>query len=205
MDAADTLDAVREASASGLERLGSDKLLVAVTGADLTSDAVREAAVTRERGRASALAAWADESEGAIADAFDAAASAASERADRIPRDDVTTADAETDALSAHLETVDGTAEQIGAGLVASPLVADRFYLQVVSFFVNEADEGSADAFREMRTAASDLDPARDALAELDDEGRETARDAAVEAIDVAYEEYAETLTEMGLDPKPTC
>ncbi|MBV0924003.1 transcription antitermination protein [Halomicroarcula limicola] len=205
MDAADTLDAVREASASELERLGSDKLLVAVTGADLTSDAVREAAITRERGRASALAAWADESGGATANRFADAASAATERVDRIAGDDATAADAETDALSGHLETVDGTAERVGAGLVAVPLVADRFYLQVVSFFVNEADEESADTFREIRAAAGDLGAARDALAELDDEGRETARDAAIEAIGVAYEEYAETLNGMGLDPRPIC
>lgn len=205
MDAVDTLDAVREASASELERLGSDKLLVAVTGANLTSDAVREAAIARERGRASALATWADESEGSVGGRFADATSKATERADRIDTvSEVGTAD-EVDALSTHLKTVQGPAARVGAGLVAAPLVADRFYLQVVSFFVNEADENSADTFREIRADASDLDPARDAFAELDDEGCETARDAAIEAIDVAYEEYAETLTEMGLDPKPIC
>jgi len=31
------------------------------------------------------------------------------------------------------------------------------------------------------------------------------AREAAVEAVDVAYGEYAAALEEMGLDPKPIC
>lgn len=45
------------------------------------------------------------------------------------------------DAFSTHLGAVERTAERVGAGLVGAPLVADRFYLQLVSFFVNEADE----------------------------------------------------------------
>jgi hypothetical protein len=83
--------------------------------------------------------------------------------------------------------------------------VLDRLYLQVVSFFVNEADERSADVARELRTAASDLDPAREALSALSEDERVRARDAAVDAVGIAYEEYAETLAAMGLDPRPVC
>jgi len=111
----------------------------------------------------------------------------------------------EPDALATHLETVSDRPARVGAGLIAVPLVLDRFYLQVVSFFVNEADEASADLARELRSGGSDLTPARDALTALDESGRETARDAVVEAVGVAYDEYAETLDAMGLDPKPIC
>ncbi|WP_262175275.1 transcription antitermination protein [Haloarcula laminariae] len=208
MDAADTIAAVEEATATERTRIGSDKALIAATGANLEADAVWATAATREAGVAAALDGWASDAadgDGALAsddivDAFDRAATAAGERAARIDA-----APAGPDALSSHLDTVDGTAERVGAGLVAPALVFDRFYLQVVSFFVNEADEGSADTARELRSWASDLGPARDALAALDEAGRERAQEAAVEAVGVAYEEYASALESMGLDPKPVC
>jgi hypothetical protein len=200
MYAADTIAAVEDDTTTERSRLGSDKALISATGADLTADAIWAAAATREAGLADALDSWVAEVDGDAADAFERAATAASDRADRIDA-----APGEPDALSTHIDTVDGTAERVGAGLVAPALVLDRFYLQVVSFFINEADEGSADLVRELRTDASDLETAREALSTLDDSGRETAREAAVEAIGAAYEEYASALEAMGLDPKPVC
>lgn len=200
MDAADTIAAVEDATATERSRLGSDKALIAATGATLEADAVWHAVASREAGVASALGAWTDDADPAVADAFEWAGTAAADRRDRL---DVTP-DA-PDALSTHLDTVVGTGERVGAGLVAVPLVLDRFYLQVVSFFINEADERSADVARELRSDAGDLGLATDALASIDDPGRERARDAAVAAIGVAYEEYANALDGMGLDPKPIC
>ena len=199
MDATDTIAAVEEATTTERSRIGSDKALIAATGANLEADAIWVAAATREAGLANVLDGWTADTD-AIADAFDRAEQAAADRAERI---DATPGD--PDALSAHLDTVDGIDERVGAGLVAPALVLDRFYLQVVSFFVNEADEGSADVARELRSEASDFSPARDALAALDESGRERARDAAVEAVGVAYDEYASALESMGLDPKPVC
>ncbi|MBV0903646.1 transcription antitermination protein [Haloarcula salina] len=206
MDARATIDAVRDATETERDRLGSDKALVAATGASLETDAVLEAAATREAGLAAALGRWSDEisdddgADGAVADALDEAAAAAAERSDRIDADS-----GEPDALSAHLETVAGTAERVGAGLVAAPLIADRFYLQVVNFFVNEADEGRADLARELRSDASSLDQAETALDALSESERDAAAAAATEAVEAAYEGYAEALDAMGLDPKPIC
>ena len=203
MDAADTIAAVEEATTTERSRIGSDKALIAATGANLEAGAIWAAAATREAGLHDALDGWAtevDDTDGTVADAFDRAATAAENRAERIDA-----APGDPDALSAHLDTVEGTAERVGAGLVAPALVLDRFYLQVVSFFINEADEGSADVVRELRSGASDLDTARDALGALGESERERARDAAVEAVGVAYEEYASALESMGLDPKPVC
>ena len=200
MDAADTIAAVEDATTTERSRIGSDKALIAATGANLAADAVWRAAATREAGIADVLETWAAETDGAVADTFERAGTAANERADRIDA-----APGDPDALSAHLDTVEGTAARIGAGLVAPALVLDRFYLQVVSFFVNEADEASADIVRELRSSASDLEPAREALGALDETERGTARDAAVEAVGVAYGEYASALEAMGLDPKPVC
>lgn len=201
MDSADTIEAVLETAATELDRLGSDKLLIAVTGATLEPDAVRGAATTRERALAESLDDWAgDEADETVAAIFETAAAAAADRADRIDA----TADG-TDALTEHFETVEGTAARVGAGLVAAPLVADRFYLQVVNFYVNEPDEASADRFRDIRTDAASLDRAQDALDALSADQREQARDAAVAAIEAVYGDYAETLESMGLDPRPVC
>jgi hypothetical protein len=199
MDADATIAAVEEATTTERNRLGSDKLLIAVTGATLEEGAVWAAMATREAGVADALAEW-DAEESEIQATVEQAATAAADRRDRIDG-----TPGEADALSKHLGTLDGTPERVGAGLVAVPLVFDRLYLQVVSFFVNEADERSADVARELRTAVSDLDPARKVLSALSEDERERAREAAVDAVGVAYEEYAETLEAMGLDPKPVC
>ncbi|WP_324756564.1 transcription antitermination protein [Haloarcula montana] len=200
MDADGVISTVRDEQATELDRLGSDKALIAATGATLEADAVREAAATREHALASALDDWSDETDGAIGAAFAAAADGAAERARRLDAPS-----GAPDAFGEYLGQVTGTPERVGAGLVAAPLVLDRFYLQVVSFFVNEADERGAALARELRTAASDLEGARNALGVLATEDRELVQNTAVEAISVAYTAYADALTEMGLDPKPIC
>ncbi|WP_336336750.1 transcription antitermination protein [Haloarcula brevis] len=200
MDAGAAIDAVRDRTETERNRLGSDKALVAATDATLETEAVLAAAATRESGLAAVLNGWVDESDGPVAARFETAAAAAAERADRIGA-----AAGADDGLIDHLERVDGTAERVGAGLVAAPLVADRFYLQVVSFFVNEADEQRADTFREIRRTASALDDGEAALGQLSESERETAAAAATDAITAAYDEYAAALAAMGLDPKPVC
>jgi hypothetical protein len=200
MDAGATIDAVRDRTETERNRLGSDKALIAATDATLETDAVLAAAAARESRFAPILDQWATEVDSDVATQFEVAATAAAERADRI---DVAAGD--VDGFISYLETVDGTARRVGAGLVAAPLVADRFYLQVVSFFINEADEGRADTFREIRGEASALDDGEAALGHLSESERETAATAATEAIEAAYDDYAETLEAMGLDPKPIC
>jgi hypothetical protein len=200
MDAGATIDAVRDQTETERDRLGSDKVLIAATDATLETEAVLTAAATRESGLADILGRWAAETDSDVATQFEAAAEAAAERAERIDADA-----GNSDGFIDHLETVSGTARRVGAGLVAAPLVADRFYLQVVSFFINEAAEQRADTFREIRRETSALDDGETALGHLPESERETAAAAATEAIDAAYDDYAETLEAMGLDPKPIC
>ncbi|EMA33552.1 hypothetical protein [Haloarcula japonica] len=200
MDAGATIDAVRDQTETERDRLGSDKVLIAATDATLETGAVLTAAATRESGLADILDRWAAEADSDVAAQFEAAAEAATERADRIDADA-----GDSDGFLDNLETVSGTARRVGAGLVAAPLVADRFYLQVVSFFVNEADEQRADTFREIRREASALDDGKTVLEYLSESERGTAATAATDAIGAAYDDYAETLEAMGLDPKPIC
>jgi hypothetical protein len=200
MDADGVISTVREEQATELDRLGSEKALIAATGATLEGDAVREAVATREHALATALSDWAEETDGAVGEAFAGAADAVAARATKLDA-----APGDPDVFGEHLSQVTATPARVGAGLVAAPLVLDRFYLQVVSFFVNEADEAGADLARELRADASDLERARDALGILVAEDREQALDAAVEAVGVAYAAYADALADMGLDPKPIC
>lgn len=200
MDAGATIDDVRDRTETERTRLGSDKVLIAATDATLETDAVLTAAATRESGLATVLDRWAAETESAVATQFEAAAEDAAGRTDRIDADA-----GDPDGFLDHLETVSGTAQRVGVGLVAAPLIADQLYLQVVSFFINEADEQRADTFREIRREASALDDGETALGHLSESERETAAAAATEAIEAAYVDYAETLEAMGLDPKPIC
>jgi hypothetical protein len=200
MDVEEVITTVRDEQATELDRLGSDKVLIAATGATLEADAVREAAASREHTLATALDAWADETDGAVGTAFAEAADAAAERAVAVDA-----APGDPDAFGEYLQQLDGDASRVGAGLVAAALVLDRFYLQVVSFFVNEADEAGADLARDLRSGASDLQVARNALGALPEGDREAARDAAIEGVGVAYAAYADALAELGLDPKPIC
>ena len=200
MDAGATIDAVRDQTETERDRLGSDKVLIAATDATLETEAVLTAAATRESGLADILGQWAGETNSDVTTQFEATAEAATDRADRIDADA-----GDPDGFIDHLETVSRTAQRVGAGLVTAPLVADRFYLQVVSFFINEADEQRADTFREIRQAASALNDGETALEHFSESGRETAAAAATDAIGAAYDDYAETLEAMGLDPKPIC
>ncbi|MFC6975436.1 hypothetical protein ACFQL1_13505 [Halomicroarcula sp. GCM10025709] len=58
MDADGVISTVREEQATELDRLGSEKALIAATGATLEADAVLEAAATREHALAAVLSDW---------------------------------------------------------------------------------------------------------------------------------------------------
>ncbi|WP_408959479.1 rubrerythrin family protein [Natrinema sp. 74] len=211
MNADDVRPAVEESMATELERLGSSKLLVARTNADLTIDRVLRAAADGERAAADTFEAWADDED--REDARDAFAAFRDQERDHYERvaalleGDYEADDADGGAMHERLRALETTAERLG-GVVGRSLVGDRTHLQVVNFFVNEGDERRADAFRDLRretTAQGDQ-----ALAVLEDgcddtEDWERARSAAEAVIGVAYDDYAASLDELGLDPKPIC
>jgi len=209
----DTLVAtVRERMDTELDRLGSEKALVATTDAQLDRRRVLESTLAAERRAAATFEAWADdEADPDARAAFVRVADLERDHADRVGKllDDADVdADPDPDALHTHLRGLDATPERVAAGLVARPLVSDRSLLQVVNFFVNEADEAAADVIRDLRAETTALVDDGAALLDsrcADDADWERALDAAAETVAVAYEEYAETLRGMGVDPAPVC
>lgn len=209
MDGEELVSAVRESKATQLDRLGSEKAIIAATGADLETDAVVGAAARLLDGARVTFERWAEAGDTDATEAFtDAAGSLADGRDALLDRGDDATADGEPPHVVDYLDGLEYAPERVAAGLVAYPLVAERQLLQVINFFVNEGEETRAELFRELRSDAGDtVDRGAELLdAVCDDEAAyERARDAAVETIERAYEEYASDLESLGIDPKPVC
>jgi hypothetical protein len=199
MDTDEFTDALREAHETPLSRLGSSKSLYALTGGEMTGDAVR-AAVAGEAARAAEayddLAAATDGETATLlsdlaASARDQAETAGGTPTDRSFPELTALADTETDA------------GRLG-GALARQLLAETRVAQAVGFFVGDADPQSAETFRSLRGAVeTDRDRVADALAAVDD--RETARAAADAVIEAAYDDYVESLEAMGVEPKNVC
>lgn len=210
MDGTELVEAVRESRATALERLGKEKALIAATGADLETETVLRAAAASERRAHRTFEEWAgSETNDAAREAFERVAATEADHYDRIlERMEEPPAEPEDDPLHASLRGIDRTVERVGAGLVGRPLASERSLLQVVNFFVNEADDATANLFRDLREETRQVPEEGAALLDelcSDDGDWVLARKAAEDAIQVAYDDYAETLEGMGLDPKPVC
>ncbi|UPV99227.1 rubrerythrin family protein [Halorussus gelatinilyticus] len=230
MDADAFPDAIRDAKATELDRLGSQQALVALTDADLDAERVLRAAAWSERTASETFAAWAESAgDAGGTDATGVFAALADEERGHYDRvvaqldresdsadesdfaDEFDLADesesGEVDPMHEYLRDLDTTVER-AAGLVGRSLAGDRTQLQVVNFFVNEADERLADLFRDLRSdTQAGVETGADLLAshcEGEDDW-ERATEVAERTVQIAYDDYAETLEGMGLDPKPIC
>ncbi|MFB6184594.1 MAG: rubrerythrin family protein [Haloarculaceae archaeon] len=210
MDGETFLETLREAKATELDRLGSDKVLLATTGGSLDETAVRAALASADATVREVYREWStDEPDVDAGAAFVAAADQAADHAQRIaePLDDEPAIDVD-DPVAEYLRSQDATVDRLAAGLVARPLVRDRTLLQAVNFFVNEADRTGADLARDLRTDVEitredGLDLLVDRCDDAADEER--AREAAAGLVDAAYRGYVDALDELGLDPRPIC
>lgn len=199
--ATDVLERVRTTTRTELDRLGSEKALLALTGADLSTETVLATVMGRGAAVATLFREWASEESDPAAAAFAAAADRLEGHCTQV---EVEIEPLDDDAAVAALRDIDGTTERVAAGLVAWPLVRDRTLLQAVSFFVNEADGRRADMVRSFREATADgRDEGMAVLDALD--GDEAAVEAATAFVRAVYDDYAERLHEMGMDPKPVC
>ncbi|WP_222919979.1 rubrerythrin family protein [Natrinema sp. SYSU A 869] len=210
MDAAEFQESIEESMAVELDRLGSSKLLVALTDADLTEERILWTAAESERAAMETLEAWADDED--HEDARQVFAEYRDQERDHYDRITAMLADGEFDTgdagpMHATLRSLETTTARLG-GLVGRALVADQMHLQLISFFVNEGDEKHADCFRELRTeTAAQGDRAAELLADVcaESEDWERVRAVAEDVIETAYDAYADSLDDLGLDPKPIC
>jgi hypothetical protein len=210
MDGDSFREAVETAKRTELDRLGSSKLLIALTGARIERDRVLEVAAHSEHAARETFRAWAaDESDEDAKKAFEAVADQEDEHLDRV----LAALDSEVDLadggpMHAYLRGREDTVERVAGGMVGRPLVSLRAHNQLIGFFVNEADERGADLFRDLKaeTAAviDDGCALLDDLCESDDDW-ERAQAVAEYTVQVAYDDYADSLTEMGLGVKDIC
>jgi hypothetical protein len=203
MTAADLLDAVRDDQQTELSRLGSSKTLYADTRGEMEPDVVLAAAAAREQAVHDTFDAWSDDDHDDAAALFADAAAETAERRDGIDAD----AADRTPAMHDVLADLDGTVERLG-GFVGWTLVDKKVKEQYTGFFTGQADPQTASTFR---SAGSDVEALREEAAELldavceDDDDWAAAEAVAIEVIATAYDEYFETLEDLGVNPKPVC
>ncbi|MDS0280498.1 rubrerythrin family protein [Haloarcula onubensis] len=200
MTAAELVDAVRDDQQTELSRLGSSKTLYADTRGEMEPDAVHAAAAAREAAARETFETWADDADGAAADLFAEAASEASERLG-----DTEPADRDFQMHDA-LDALDATVERLG-GLVGWTLVQKKIAEQLTGFFTGQADPQTASTYR---SAGSEVEALReragDLLAETcDGDDWEVAESAAIDVVAAAYDDYVETLEDLGVNPKDVC
>ena len=201
MNAADLIDAVRDEKQTELSRLGSSKTLYADTRGEMEPDAIHAAAAAREAAAVDTFETWADDAADAAADLFTDAASEASERLG-----DTDPADREFH-MHDTLAGLDATVERLG-GLVGWTLVDKKVKEQLTGFFTGQADPQTASTFR---SAGSEVEELREDAADLleetcdGDDDWDAAETAAVDVVAAAYDDYVETLEELGVNPKDVC
>ena len=210
MDAKRLREDVASEKRTQLDRIGSAKLLVALTDATLDRETVLSVAADSEYAAAKTFRTWAGETEPeSVRKAFEAVCDQERDHYERVVAH-LPDHDPPEDGgpMHAYLRGLDGSVERVGAGLIGRPLVSTRSHTQVISFFLNEADAELADLFRDLKAETNDeLErglETLDAVCESDDDW-ERARATAEYTIQVAYDDYADALEGMGLDPRPLC
>jgi hypothetical protein len=212
MDGETVVATVTDARATELHRLGSDKYLIAATGADLAEGPVLASVARTTTSGIETFESWADSADGLAAETLGAAADTERDHRRRLVErladaDAAVPDDPGDDAVHAALGVAETPVERAGA-LVGRGLVADRTRLQVVNFFINRGDSPGADFARELRSDANDqVESGADLLATVcDGEDDQTAARASAErVVAAAYDEYASALEAMGVDPRPVC
>lgn len=210
MDAAGFHDALTDAKRTELDRLGSNKLLVAITDADLSESRVLRAAADSENAAHNTFATWADdESSAEAAVAFVAVADQERRHLERVlDALDESYDPADGGPMHEYLRSRDDTVQRVAAGMVGRSLVVDQTHKQILSYFVNEADERTAGLFRDLRNETEEtLEAGLDLLESLcrSNDDWADARAAAEYVVQVAYDDYEDSLRGMGVDPKPVC
>jgi len=204
MTADDLLAAVRDDQKTELSRLGNSKSLYADTEGDMDEESVLAALADHFHAASETLDSWADSENGDAADVFAEAADTVGEVYDGIASELGDHDPGEIPAVVEYLNGLDDTDGRLG-GYVGWLLAIEKKVGQAVGFFVGQAAPQTANTFRDLRGTLEDAidDHSGAALDAADDAAR--VEEAAIGAVGAAYDEYFETLEEMGVNPKPVC
>lgn len=204
MSATELLDAIREDNKTELSRLGSSKSLYADTEGEMEPERVLTAAADAAHYAAETLADWAEDDD--VDGAFAAAADRERDHYDAIVAELDAHEPGQRPAVIESLRGHEAAVERLGA-LVGLTLVAEEKSGQYSGFFTGQADPQTASLFRgfgdDYEASRADALDALDAVCEPEDWDRAEA--AATGAVGAAYDEYFETLEDMGVNPKPVC
>ncbi|QIB74205.1 rubrerythrin family protein [Halogeometricum borinquense] len=202
---------VEDEKQTELERLGSQQLLVALTDADLTRERVLEVAAASEHAARETFRKWADDEESKTAqEAFATVAEQEDAHLRRVTNelDEEWESDDEPGPMHSYLRGRTETVERIAGGMVGRPLVSHQTHNQLIGFFINEADEATADIFRDLKAETNEtLEAGLDLLEEVcaTEDDWETAQMVAGYTIQLAYDDYADALQGLGFDPRSVC
>jgi len=207
MDTDAFADDVRGEGKTELSRLGSSKSLYADTGGEMDEKPVLAAIADHLHHAAETFETWADEESGPAGEFFADLADTVGEQYGTVAGEHGDHEPGDAPAIVEYLTGLETTTERVG-GTVGWALVVENKVGQAVGFFVGQAAPGTASTFREVRSAIEDaVDAGAETLADVldGDDGRDLAEDAAVGAVEAAYDEYFETLEALGVNPKPVC
>ncbi|NHX35545.1 MULTISPECIES: rubrerythrin family protein [Halolamina] len=213
MDGAAFRERVTEAKRTELARLGSGPLLLALTHGEPTARRVLEAAADSEHAAHTTFSRWADDEDDQRARrAFAAVADREREHRERVlaalPAADEAYEPNDGGLLHEYLRGRVGAIRRAAAGMVGRGLVVDRTHSQVISFFVDEGAAARVELFRDLREETEagterGLDLLETLCANEDDWA--DARAVAEYTVQIAYDDYADGLRGLEMDPASVC
>lgn len=191
-----------------LRRLDSESLLFALTDGEPTPAAVLRAAADSEHAAHVTFREWAATAELDTQALFAWTADREADHRERVcDALDATHDPADGGTLHTYLRERERPVERVAAGLVARPLVSERTHSRMIAFFADETTDRAdarAELFRALRReTAEELQRGLDALDALcaTPDDWERARMVAGYTVQVAYDDYADTLAGLGESP----
>jgi hypothetical protein len=204
MDGTDFVERIESDLRTELSRLGSSKSLYADTVGEMEPEPVLTAAADAAAHATDTFEQWAESTE---QDLFADASSRVADQYDEVAGELDDHEPGEPPAVAVSLREAETAAERLGA-TVGWTLVMERKSTQSSGFFTGQAKPQTASIFRSFgETYDTIRDEAVSALESVcdSDEEWEQAVAAATAVVDAAYDEYFETLEELGMNPKPVC
>lgn len=204
MDEAALIAAVEARTPSMLADLGRPAVLVALCDGEPIPEAICRAAWAGERAAAGTFAHWADSSPTAAARAtFDAMADQERAHAERVSAlfDEVPAPVASTPGpLHGYLRGLESPAARAGAGLIGRPLASLRTYDRIRRYAESVDEAALAACIGELRADTRETVTAGHEVLEALGGGDPPASaiDAAVYAVRLIHDDYADTLAQLG-------